>query len=630
MLNGDVLTDIDLTRADRPARGDRRARARSRSCRSRTRPPTGSCGLTTTSAVAEFVEKPSADQIDTNLISAGAYVLERAVLDLIAPDRNVSIEREVWPAARRRRALRLRRASAYWLDIGTPERYLQGTFDILEGNVRTAVAERLGAGYLARRRARARSTGASCRRRSSTRGCTIAAGAHVGPLSCSATGVTRRARARTSSARSCSTAPRSARDCVLRDCIVAAGVRIGDGLADHRRRGPRRGRDARGAQRPRRAACESSPASTCPTAPSRSEEARGRSCPATEQLELDRETIGRIDPTDQLTDVLAIPEHLRDALWKAESAGLEPWDTPGGLVVAGMGGSAIGGAPGPRDPRRPRLAPAAERRARYGLPPWTTPDTTVLCASATRATPRRRSPATRRRACSAPGASSPRPAASSPSSRAPTACPVIPVAGGFQPRAAVAYMTVAALEVAALCGVGPRHELRDRRRRRPPRAARRRVGPRRARRTGEAKSARPRAARDRAGDRRRRARRRRSPTAGRRRSTRTPSMPAFAARAARVRPQRDRRLGLGAPSSARFSAVFLDDADTHPRVKRAHRRSPRELIAPRRRGRRTASSRAGRRRSSASSRSCCSATSCRSTSPCCAAWTPCPSRSSTA
>ena len=64
---------------------------------------------------------------------------------------------------------------------------------------------------------------------------------------------------------------------------------------------------------------------------------------STEQLELDRETIGRVDPTDQLTDVLAIPEHLRDALWKVESAGLEPWDSAGGLVVAGMGGSAIGG-----------------------------------------------------------------------------------------------------------------------------------------------------------------------------------------------------------------------------------------------------------------------------------------------
>ena len=48
-------------------------------------------------------------ELDTNLISAGAYVLERSVLDLIPPDQKVSIEREVWPRARRPRPLRLRR-----------------------------------------------------------------------------------------------------------------------------------------------------------------------------------------------------------------------------------------------------------------------------------------------------------------------------------------------------------------------------------------------------------------------------------------------------------------------------------------------------------------------------------------
>ena len=101
---------------------------------------------------------------------------------------------------------------------------------------------------------------------------------------------------------------------------------------------------------------------------------------STEQLELDRETIGRIDPTDQLTDVLAIPEHLRDALWKVESAGLEPWDSPDGLVVAGMGGSAIGGHLARAILGDHASRPLLGARA-YGLPPWTTPDTTVLCAS---------------------------------------------------------------------------------------------------------------------------------------------------------------------------------------------------------------------------------------------------------
>jgi glucose/mannose-6-phosphate isomerase len=45
---------------------------------------------------------------------------------------------------------------------------------------------------------------------------------------------------------------------------------------------------------------------------------------------LDREAIAAIDPTDQLTDVLALPEHVRDALWKADSAGLARGTRPAG------------------------------------------------------------------------------------------------------------------------------------------------------------------------------------------------------------------------------------------------------------------------------------------------------------
>lgn len=176
--------------------------------------------------------------------------------------------------------------------------------------------------------------------------------------------------------------------------------------------------------------------------------------PTTEALTLDRESIGRIDPSDQLTDVLAIPEHLRDALWKVESAGLEPWDSPDGLVVAGMGGSAIGG-----ELARAILGDHASRpvlgaRA-YGLPPWTTQDSTVLCASYSGETEETLACyeaagviGARRVVVTAGGRLAEQARADG--------VPVVPVAGGFQPRAAVAYMTVAALEVAALCGVGPR------------------------------------------------------------------------------------------------------------------------------------------------------------------------------
>jgi mannose-1-phosphate guanylyltransferase len=177
-------------------------------------------------AVKEFVEKPSADQIDTRLISAGAYVLERSVLDLIPPDRNVSIEREVWPQLVGA-GLYGFAADAYWLDIGTPERYLQGTFDILEGNVATDVAARLGPGYLAVGE-RVEAAGRIVPPALVDRGCEIAAGAHVGSLVVLGEGV--RVGEGTTIERSVVlNGAEIGAQCVLRDCIVAAGVRIGEG-----------------------------------------------------------------------------------------------------------------------------------------------------------------------------------------------------------------------------------------------------------------------------------------------------------------------------------------------------------------------------------------------------------------
>lgn len=89
--------------------------------------------------VLGFVEKPEPQQIDTDEISAGAYVLDRSVVDLIPAGRAVSIEREVFPRLVGQ-GLYGRRLEGYWADIGTPERYLQASWDILEGTVQTGVA----------------------------------------------------------------------------------------------------------------------------------------------------------------------------------------------------------------------------------------------------------------------------------------------------------------------------------------------------------------------------------------------------------------------------------------------------------------------------------------------------------
>jgi glucose/mannose-6-phosphate isomerase len=90
--------------------------------------------------------------------------------------------------------------------------------------------------------------------------------------------------------------------------------------------------------------------------------------------------VAAADPAGMLADVLAQPLQLGDALWRAQVAGLRRRDLRGGLVVCGMGGSAIGGdlaaaALGDRATR-----PIAVVRG-YGVEPWTAPDTLVLCSS---------------------------------------------------------------------------------------------------------------------------------------------------------------------------------------------------------------------------------------------------------
>ena len=170
--------------------------------------------------------------------------------------------------------------------------------------------------------------------------------------------------------------------------------------------------------------------------------------------DLTRETIESVDTARQVEDILAMPDQLRDALWRVESANLEPDDAPGGLVVAGMGGSAIGGtlaraALGDRASRPIMIARG------YGLPPWTTPDTAVLCASYSGNTEETLA------VYDAAGALGARRIVATTGGKLAEAAraedvPVIPLPGGFQPRAAVAYSMVVALEVAWLCGAGER------------------------------------------------------------------------------------------------------------------------------------------------------------------------------
>ncbi len=171
---------------------------------------------------------------------------------------------------------------------------------------------------------------------------------------------------------------------------------------------------------------------------------------------LDGDAVAAVDSTTQAEAMLGLAEHLRDALWRVDSAAIPPADATG-VVVAGMGGSAAGArlaaaAIGPRL-RRP-FAVADD----YALPGWVGPDTLVLCSSYSGTTEETLSAYD-----DATGRGARRLVATTGGPLAERArrdgVPVIPMPGGYQPRAAVGYSLVAALEAAALAGAAP--ALRD-------------------------------------------------------------------------------------------------------------------------------------------------------------------------
>jgi NDP-sugar pyrophosphorylase family protein len=131
VLNGDVLADVDLAAiVERHA-----AEQASATIVLAPVPNPAAYGLVETDAagrVLRFLEKPRPEQVTTNQINAGIYVLETPVVELMAPGVNLSIERYFFPALLQRgdRVLGpLHRG--YWVDIGTPEKYLQVHRDIL-------------------------------------------------------------------------------------------------------------------------------------------------------------------------------------------------------------------------------------------------------------------------------------------------------------------------------------------------------------------------------------------------------------------------------------------------------------------------------------------------------------------
>jgi glucose/mannose-6-phosphate isomerase len=168
---------------------------------------------------------------------------------------------------------------------------------------------------------------------------------------------------------------------------------------------------------------------------------------------LDAAPCAAVDSTGQFAETLGLAEHLRDALWRVDSAAIDRVDAQGGLIVAGMGGSSVGGrlavgALGPRLRRPFALAMG------YDIPPWIGPETLVLCSSYSGCTEETIATYDAAKAAGAPRIVATIGGPLAERARA-DGVPVVPLPGGFQPRAAVGYSLVTALEAAALCGAAP-------------------------------------------------------------------------------------------------------------------------------------------------------------------------------
>ncbi|MFZ0249177.1 MAG: NDP-sugar synthase [Acidimicrobiales bacterium] len=130
VVNGDVLTDLDLTTLINFHRGS----GAEGTIALHPVPDPSAFGVVPTDEegrVLAFIEKPPRDEAPTNEINAGTYVLEPSVLSRIPEGGRVSIEREIFPGMVPDGRLFARSDDSYWLDTGTPAAYLEANFDYL-------------------------------------------------------------------------------------------------------------------------------------------------------------------------------------------------------------------------------------------------------------------------------------------------------------------------------------------------------------------------------------------------------------------------------------------------------------------------------------------------------------------
>ena len=133
VFNGDILTEIDLTDM---MNQHRHTKAKISIALTPVEDPT-IYGVVETDAggmVRRFIEKPKREEVASNMINAGIYIVEPEVLELIPPDKPTMFEHHVFPPLLEKgEPMAGYPSESYWIDIGTPEKYRRLNHDLLLG-----------------------------------------------------------------------------------------------------------------------------------------------------------------------------------------------------------------------------------------------------------------------------------------------------------------------------------------------------------------------------------------------------------------------------------------------------------------------------------------------------------------
>jgi mannose-1-phosphate guanylyltransferase len=133
VMNGDIFTDLNLTEM---LRFHENKGAKVTIALTPVDDPTrfGVVEIDSNQRVTRFVEKPKREQVTSNMINAGIYIIEREILNRVPQGKRIMFERTIFPALLAEGEPVFGYATdAYWIDTGTPEQYLQLNRDLMFG-----------------------------------------------------------------------------------------------------------------------------------------------------------------------------------------------------------------------------------------------------------------------------------------------------------------------------------------------------------------------------------------------------------------------------------------------------------------------------------------------------------------